>query len=399
MLPQSFSQINLVPHWLARERRAQLLRRRLSARPDLRRRACAEDHRDRRIRGGGQLLLSSRRRQVRAVPAEALLRKARRASRAGRRAARESGRERRHSQSRAPSRRARSRATCSSIAPASSRCCSARRSACRSRTAATCCSATPRWRCRCRTRAKPRRSPRTPSQPRNRPAGSGISACRRGAASATCFPAATSRTTRRSASCVTTSGRRARTCRCARSRSAPGIGKPSGSAIASPSGLAAGFLEPLESSAIVLIELSAKLIAEQMPVCREVMDVIAARFNATTEYRWGRIIDFLKLHYVLTQRTDSAFWRDNLLPETIPDRLQDLLLLWSISRRGSTTSSTASKKCSRPPATSTCCTAWDFAPRWSRSIGGDAKTRRARDARERDRRPNGCARDCRGIAT
>ena len=94
-------------------------------------------------------------------------------------------------------------------------------------------------------------------------------------------------------------------------------------------GLAAGFLEPLEASAIVLIELSAKLIAEQMPACREVMDLIAARFNATTLYRWGRIIDFLKLHYVLTKRTDSAFWRDNLLPETIPDRLQDLLLLWS----------------------------------------------------------------------
>src|SRR6185503_13823292 len=71
-------------------------------------------------------------------------------------------------------------------------------------------------------------------------------------------------------------------------------------------GLAAGFLEPLEASAIVLIELSAKLIAEQMPVCREVMDLIAARFNSTTHYRWGRIIDFLKLHYVLTRRQDSA---------------------------------------------------------------------------------------------
>ena len=93
-------------------------------------------------------------------------------------------------------------------------------------------------------------------------------------------------------------------------------------------GLAAGFLEPLESSAIVLIELSAKLIAEQMPVNREVMDVVAKRFNATTEYRWGRIIDFLKLHYVITQRTDSAFWRDNVLPESIPERLKELLLLW-----------------------------------------------------------------------
>jgi tryptophan halogenase len=93
-------------------------------------------------------------------------------------------------------------------------------------------------------------------------------------------------------------------------------------------GLSAGFLEPLEASAIVLIEMSAKLIAEQMPVCREVMDVIAARFNNTTEYRWGRIIDFLKLHYALTKRDDTAFWRDNRLPETIPERLQHLLLLW-----------------------------------------------------------------------
>jgi tryptophan 7-halogenase len=93
-------------------------------------------------------------------------------------------------------------------------------------------------------------------------------------------------------------------------------------------GLSAGFLEPLEASAIVLIEMSAKLIAEQMPRCREVMDIIAARFNATTLYRWGRIIDFLKLHYVLTKRDDSAFWRDNRLPETIPDRLRELLLLW-----------------------------------------------------------------------
>jgi tryptophan halogenase len=93
-------------------------------------------------------------------------------------------------------------------------------------------------------------------------------------------------------------------------------------------GLAAGFLEPLESSAIVLVEISAKLIAEQMPVCREVMDIIARRFNDVTLYRFGRIVDFLKLHYVLTKRTDTAFWRDNVDPATVPDRLRDLLTLW-----------------------------------------------------------------------
>jgi tryptophan halogenase len=93
-------------------------------------------------------------------------------------------------------------------------------------------------------------------------------------------------------------------------------------------GLAAGFLEPLEASAIVLIELSAKLIAEQLPANREVMDIVAARFNEVTTYRWGRIIDFLKLHYVLTQRTDSQFWIDNADPETVPERLKNLLRLW-----------------------------------------------------------------------
>jgi tryptophan 7-halogenase len=92
-------------------------------------------------------------------------------------------------------------------------------------------------------------------------------------------------------------------------------------------GLAAGFLEPLESSAIVLIELSAKLIAEQMPANREVMDIVAARFNEVNHYRWGRIIDFLKLHYLLTQRTEP-FWRDNLDPASVPDRLKNLLHLW-----------------------------------------------------------------------
>lgn len=98
-------------------------------------------------------------------------------------------------------------------------------------------------------------------------------------------------------------------------------------------GLAAGFLEPLESSAIVLIELSAKLIAEQMPAHRGVMDFIARRYNDVCQYRWGRIIDFLKLHYVLTKRPEK-FWQDNLDPATIPDRLKQLLELWAYQPPG-----------------------------------------------------------------
>jgi tryptophan halogenase len=93
-------------------------------------------------------------------------------------------------------------------------------------------------------------------------------------------------------------------------------------------GLSAGFIEPLEASAIALVELSAAMLRDQMPATRAAMDIIARRFNDSFTYRWERVIDFLKLHYVLTKRTDSDFWRDNCRAESIPDRLQDQLTLW-----------------------------------------------------------------------
>jgi len=93
-------------------------------------------------------------------------------------------------------------------------------------------------------------------------------------------------------------------------------------------GLSAGFLEPLEASALVLIELSVEMISAMLPATRDTMDITARRFNEVTRYRWDRIIDFLKLHYSLSQRDDSAFWRDNRDPASIPDSLQEQLALW-----------------------------------------------------------------------
>jgi len=92
-------------------------------------------------------------------------------------------------------------------------------------------------------------------------------------------------------------------------------------------GLAAGFLEPLEASALVLVELSAQMISEQLPQNRQTMDIVAKRFNETFQYRWQRIIDFLKLHYILTRR-EEPFWRDNCDRTTIPQSLRDLMSLW-----------------------------------------------------------------------
>ncbi|WP_111642176.1 tryptophan halogenase family protein [Marinimicrobium alkaliphilum] len=93
-------------------------------------------------------------------------------------------------------------------------------------------------------------------------------------------------------------------------------------------GLSAGFLEPLEATALVLVELSATMIAEQLPSNRQVMDVVAGRFNRRFLYHWERIIDFLKLHYVLSERRDSDYWRDNLDASSVPDTLAEQLLLW-----------------------------------------------------------------------
>jgi len=64
-------------------------------------------------------------------------------------------------------------------------------------------------------------------------------------------------------------------------------------------GVAAGFIEPLEASALALIELSARMISDELPQNRDLMDIVARRFNERFRYRWGRIVDFLKLHYVL----------------------------------------------------------------------------------------------------
>ena len=92
--------------------------------------------------------------------------------------------------------------------------------------------------------------------------------------------------------------------------------------------MSAGFVEPLEASALVLIELSAKMIAEQLPANREVMAITAKRFNEKFLYRWNQIIDFLKLHYVLNQRNDSDYWKQHRHLESVPASLNESLKLW-----------------------------------------------------------------------
>jgi hypothetical protein len=76
-----------------------------------------------------------------------------------------------------------------------------------------------------------------------------------------------------------------------------------------------------------LIELSLGALIDGFPADRAAMDIQARRFNALFRYRWDRIVEFLKLHYVLSRR-DQRYWRAHRDPASIPDRLNELLMLW-----------------------------------------------------------------------
>lgn len=92
-------------------------------------------------------------------------------------------------------------------------------------------------------------------------------------------------------------------------------------------GLSGGFLEPLEASGIGMIETAAYLIGFLFPFNGETKPV-ADTFNHLMRERYARVTDFIKMHYCLTQRTDSPFWIDNADLASIPASLQAKLAMW-----------------------------------------------------------------------
>jgi len=92
-------------------------------------------------------------------------------------------------------------------------------------------------------------------------------------------------------------------------------------------GMSAGFVEPLEATAIMLVEISARYIAENLPPDQNIMQITSKRFNQQMDYRWSRIIDFLKLHYMLTKRTEP-YWQAHTEEASIPDSLKEDLEIW-----------------------------------------------------------------------
>lgn len=93
-------------------------------------------------------------------------------------------------------------------------------------------------------------------------------------------------------------------------------------------GMSAGFIEPLEASAIFLFDAAANMIAAQFPRRREDMAYVEETFNTHLTMRMERTVEFIKMHYCISLRRDSQYWIDNCNSDSIPANLRRRLDFW-----------------------------------------------------------------------
>jgi len=91
-------------------------------------------------------------------------------------------------------------------------------------------------------------------------------------------------------------------------------------------GLASGFLEPLESTSIHLIQTAISKIVTFFPNTG-FSNADIDEFNAQMDFEVTRIRDFIILHYHLNQRTDSPFW-ERCRNMDVPDSLRRRMALY-----------------------------------------------------------------------
>lgn len=92
-------------------------------------------------------------------------------------------------------------------------------------------------------------------------------------------------------------------------------------------GLSSGFLEPLESTSIHLIQSAIVRLLKMFPN-DGIQDSIVDLYNADSKQEFETIRDFIILHYHVNERDDSDFWRD-MRTMDIPDRLKEKIAVFS----------------------------------------------------------------------
>lgn len=88
-------------------------------------------------------------------------------------------------------------------------------------------------------------------------------------------------------------------------------------------GLASGFLEPLESTSIYLIQKAVTHFIDLLPEKRPDL-ALAQEFNRLMDFEYERIRDFLILHYHLNQRDDGELWhycRSMSIPQSLDEKI------------------------------------------------------------------------------
>ena len=88
-------------------------------------------------------------------------------------------------------------------------------------------------------------------------------------------------------------------------------------------GLAAGFLEPLESTGIFLIQKGVELLLDHFPDT-QFNGALAREYNRQMTEEFEQVRDFIVMHYLLNRREDSKFWKANrntAPPETLVQTL------------------------------------------------------------------------------
>jgi tryptophan halogenase len=86
-------------------------------------------------------------------------------------------------------------------------------------------------------------------------------------------------------------------------------------------GLAAMFVEPLESTSIFFTEYQLSTLVSLFPD-RSFPQALTDRYNETVIQMYEQIRDFIVMHYCTTQREDTPFWRTMRHDLTIPDTLK-----------------------------------------------------------------------------